>query len=500
MKGTINPWRILLYLTMVFGLVFLLALVFPEGGISLGGDLQLRFASVGSYFQKDTVEKSYVDSLIDNAIVSSDPEFETDDTLLILLDSLLFQQEVAAGVFDKARSDSIIRHRIDSISKHVHPIEMSEKSRGLLEAFFKNAENSLDDERLIRVLHYGDSQIENDRMTSLLRYRLQRMFGGSGCGLVPAIPLYFGNPTFRERYEGNWLRYTGFGQRDSLLDHNYYGLMACFTEIPPYADDEIPALEFQFVRGRRASSFMNIKYFLDAYSDEDKINLQINDSIFDTLQIVHRGYQQQIYSPEVIAEKLRMEFHFREGGRMYGLAFDPLYGLQVDNIAMRGSSGLELSRTNTRLLDTMAESLNPQLILMQFGGNVVPYINNVNYYKRRFSRELRFIRELMPGASVIVIGPSDMASKENGRFETYPMLEPVRDVLRDAALENGCHFWDMYQAMGGRESIKNFVMADPPLASSDYIHFTARGANLMAGMFFDALMLEYNNYKVKSGP
>jgi hypothetical protein len=40
-------------------------------------------------------------------------------------------------------------------------------------------------------------------------------------------------------------------------------------------------------------------------------------------------------------------------------------------------------------------------------------------------------------------------------------------------------------------------MADPPLASSDYIHFTPKGANMMAGMLFDAVMLEYGRYKAE---
>ncbi|MCA1746704.1 MAG: hypothetical protein LC655_03340, partial [Bacteroidales bacterium] len=88
-------------------------------------------------------------------------------------------------------------------------------------------------------------------------------------------------------------------------------------------------------------------------------------------------------------------------------------------------------------------------------------------------------------------------TKQNGKFITYETLVPVRNALREAALESDCAFWDMYEAMGGRNSIRNFVLADPPLATPDYIHFTPRGANLMAGMFFDAVMLEYETYRAR---
>jgi lysophospholipase L1-like esterase len=91
-----------------------------------------------------------------------------------------------------------------------------------------------------------------------------------------------------------------------------------------------------------------------------------------------------------------------------------------------------------------------------------------------------------------------MSVKEKGRFVTYPNIEPVRDALRSAALENGFAFWDLYEAMGGKNSMPSFVASDPPLASTDYVHFTALGVNLVAEMFYNALMLEYRQYLSKT--
>jgi len=48
--------------------------------------------------------------------------------------------------------------------------------------------------------------------------------------------------------------------------------------------------------------------------------------------------------------------------------------------------------------------------------------------------------------------------------------------------------------MGGYNSMASFVHADPPLASTDYVHFTGTGVNLVAEMFYNALMLEYNEF------
>ena len=117
-----------------------------------------------------------------------------------------------------------------------------------------------------------------------------------------------------------------------------------------------------------------------------------------------------------------------------------------------------------------------------------------SYYRRAFKRQLKFFKEVCPLTPVIVIGPSDMAIREDGKFVTYPGLAGIRDALRDAALESGFGFWDLYEAMGGHNSMASFVHADPPLASTDYVHFNNLGVNLVAEMFYNALMLEYKEY------
>jgi lysophospholipase L1-like esterase len=48
--------------------------------------------------------------------------------------------------------------------------------------------------------------------------------------------------------------------------------------------------------------------------------------------------------------------------------------------------------------------------------------------------------------------------------------------------------------MGGHNSMPSWVNAQPELARPDYVHFSARGARLVANMFYNALILEYNNY------
>jgi hypothetical protein len=123
---------------------------------------------------------------------------------------------------------------------------------------------------------------------------------------------------------------------------------------------------------------------------------------------------------------------------------------------------------------------------------VVPYIaDNYRYYERWYYRQIVRIRELCPGASVLVIGIADMSVKNGEKYESYPNLDKVIYAIKSAAFRAGAAFWDMQKAMGGKNSMPVWVNADPPLATSDYVHFNKRGSVVVAQMFYNAFIYEY---------
>ena len=72
--------------------------------------------------------------------------------------------------------------------------------------------------------------------------------------------------------------------------------------------------------------------------------------------------------------------------RIYGISFDSPYGFHADNVAMRGV-GMIFSKMND---EQFAESLQREgydLIIMQFGGNGVPYLKD-EAHAGRFARAL----------------------------------------------------------------------------------------------------------------
>jgi len=68
----------------------------------------------------------------------------------------------------------------------------------------------------------------------------------------------------------------------------------------------------------------------------------------DTLKAITSGYISKSYrlkSPE----QLELIFRGATGPDLYGIALDGSYGVAMDNIPLRGSAGLEFTRTDRNL-------------------------------------------------------------------------------------------------------------------------------------------------------
>jgi hypothetical protein len=184
---------------------------------------------------------------------------------------------------------------------------------------------------------------------------------------------------------------------------------------------------------------------------------------------------------------------------IYGIELASRTGIIMDNIALRGSPGLFFTKNDFEHSLKMYNDLKPGLFILQFGGNMVPYISEggpqrIKNYMRGFRAQIRRIKRTCPEAAIIVIGPGDMSSKEKDRLVTYNNLPELVSAMKNTALLNGCVFWNMYESMGGKNSMPSWVNTDPELARPDYVHFSTRGARLIANMFYNALIFEYNNF------
>ncbi|MCZ2444534.1 MAG: hypothetical protein LC101_12245, partial [Flavobacteriales bacterium] len=195
-----------------------------------------------------------------------------------------------------------------------------------------------------------------------------------------------------------------------------------------------------------------------------------------------------------------LSLHFSGGGTpdVYGIALDGQTGVSLDNLPMRGCSGTIFTRADSALLKESFEALNVKLLILQFGGNMMPSIKgtkNAEEYGKRFYEQIMYLKSLKKDLSILVIGLADMSKRIDGQMQSYPFIKDVRENLKKATFDAGGAYWDMFEVMGGLNSMPSWV--NQGLAGKDYIHFTNKGAQKVAELFYEALINDYNEYRIE---
>ena len=339
----------------------------------------------------------------------------------------------------------------------------------------------------LRILHYGDSQIEEDRITGTIRSRLQARFGGSGPGMMPA----------REYAT----RQVGGGASAELQRFFIYGdpaYRAGIRQYGPYGDfvrlDTAAVLSYYPVRSRAEERTCfdrvtlvagNLRSALTVRSRRDSCTVAPGESL-------------SLIRFELPDSSVRASLTVSGHADLYGVLLDGKSGVRMDNIAMRGSGGTFFTAMDPEQLRRFYAGENVRLLLLQFGGNNLPMLKTdraVTECLEATRRQIRHLQALAPRAKIIFIGPSDMSTTVGGKRRTYPRLPAFVDSLKCSATQCGAAYWDIFGAMGGVDSMPDWVAAQPPLAGPDYIHFTLAGAERVGTMFCDAFFLYYDYYR-----
>lgn len=356
-----------------------------------------------------------------------------------------------------------------------------------------------------RILHYGDSQLEGDRISGYLRQRLQAVFGGSGPGFIPIKQVYE-QMAAHVTVSDNWERLAAFDPTQEPVGDKNYGLYASFSRFsgnPSPSSDSSAGKKMPpkstFIRINPSySTYPALRRFNTIglhYGNADtpvKVVVRSGDSVVNETALIADGaYHCLEIRPGGTPEELTFIFGGGSSPDFYGLTLDGEKGISLDNIAMRGASGTVFSRLNPDAFRAMAGRLKPEVLIFQYGGNTVPYMNDsaaIDEYTRFLTGNIRWVKRQIPDALVLFIGPGDMSTMVNGNMVTYPLL-PYLDVkLREACSSNGWAFWSMFRVMGGENAMPAWV--DQGLAATDYTHFSPKGSRLIAELFFTSLYLD----------
>lgn len=382
-----------------------------------------------------------------------------------------------------------------------------------LDNFFKALLNEKDT-AVIRVAHYGDSQLEGDRVSYVVRDKMHTKFGGSGVGYVPLKDL---SPvSYVRNSSGNWARYSVFSNKDPEKNYGIAGTVFRFYKYSVRQSDEKPTStdslslpdsqpEPQRISYRNASisikqsnkySFNTISFLYGRNEGNCAVNIYNTTSgelvKTDTLPPCATVCFHKIATGPLL--NIRVEFVADQSPDFYGMYLDAGRGVQVDNYAIRGHSGDGLMHISDSKLKEMLTLTNTRLIIFQYGANMVPYVRSEkacawmgDIYYNLFMK----FKKAKPDLSILVIGAGDMAHGSEGKYLSYSWLPQITATQKQAALRAGCAYWDLYNMMGGANSV--LIWAQKNLAVTNG-HFSSKGQQVVANEIVEALMTEYNKF------
>ncbi|MGL5016243.1 MAG: hypothetical protein ACRC6V_18485 [Bacteroidales bacterium] len=361
------------------------------------------------------------------------------------------------------------------------PIEDFSSNKDALKRFSNKLSQR---DRSTRVAFLGDSYCEGDIITADLREQLQSLYGGRGVGFIPFAPIDEWRKSVMVRSSG-WQTYNAIFTKSidkSLIwiNNQYY---------------------FPTPDARVSIKFNNTKHFIDSVqrvslvfknAGYSRIKTKTNSS---ALQIhdIEPSSNAQVLNIDDLAGINQLDISFEKSEQFigFGLYANDTTGVYVDNYSLRSANGLRQSWVDQKLSSEITEHYPVDLVILQYGLNVAyPGEKQYNSYRKRMAETIHHLKKQLPEADFLLVGVGDRSTKVNGRMQTMDGIEAMVEAQKSIAKETGIAFWNTFEAMGGVNSMVQFVEREKPLAAKDYTHINYAGGKFIGTSLTNALINE----------
>lgn len=333
------------------------------------------------------------------------------------------------------------------------------------------------------VLAMGNSLIAGDGVVDVVRARLQAKYGEAGRGFLLAD------------------RMASYGSRSRCAAKASGWTASTFA--PPYK------LRWPFgmsgvhhtalVTGATSTFTLHGEtrgeiYWLDR-PEAAPVEVRVDGALVTTLEPQHEEAGRiEPLTLDVKARELTLVTKGK-GAVLHGVVLEKEQsGVVLDMLGVPSSDASIFLQAEETIFIDQVKARAPALVLLMFGGNETKRIAWGRSSEEKVMHDLRLLIARVRQASHAacwVIGPLDAVVKRpgTGAFTQRPELEEVIEMERKIALEEGCAWMDLFQAMGGTGSIKRFDKAG--LMHADRVHPKGKGLDLLGQLIVDALFDEY---------
>ncbi len=405
----------------------------------------------------------------------------------------LLQQEAPLPLLAKVKAEEEEKKEAEKPKRPKRPvpkdmtpvIDFSNGGIHGMEGFYQALDKRKELGRPVRIAYYGDSFIEGDILTCQLRELLQQKFGGSGAGWVDCgKTTNAGRPTIRQTTSGFVSHSTmerksfqsarqGISQRYFTLEGSAQLTLSGTSWKPHNAQWEQASLYFVTNGG------MTIKGMPNGQEG----------------QTFQPGASEEVQAVTVSDSMKQVKWTVGGAGAgdvFFGAVVEGRGGITLDNFAMRGCSGLSLASIPEATLRSFAQVRPYDLIIIHYGLNAAGPSStdkSLNHYTTQMSKAIALFKRCFPEAAILVVGVSDRGQRAAGGVQTMKGIELMLSHQKQMAQEEGVAFFSMFDAMGGRNAMAEFVKKG--WAGKDYTHIGMKAGDHLGQKLYEAIVFGY---------
>jgi lysophospholipase L1-like esterase len=341
----------------------------------------------------------------------------------------------------------------------------------------------------INIIHIGDSHIQADFLTEVIRRNFQSDFGNAGRGLIVPAKVAGTNEPFNFKTSSRHL------WNAKRCVYPYQPLPIGIGGITIQTDEPGAKFDLQMKDPLYDYTFNTLTLFFQ--KDAHSFNFSIQDSTLQQLALITNKPDSFLNYSRVTLPSFFTKISIEAVQQDEDQRHATLFGLSLENgrhgilyhaIGVNGAKYLHYNAATHFAEQTQV--LKPDVFVISLGTNEsveYPYLDKELY--QRITKLVQTLSEYNPNVKFILTTPPDAFRKKN---KPNPGIEVVREQILQFAVENGLAFWDMYKVNGGKSSATEWRTEG--LLRPDGIHFSKEGYAYQGDMLYQAIMKSYRQY------
>ena len=359
--------------------------------------------------------------------------------------------------------------------------------------FFKQLQQQKQEHQTrLSVLHIGDSHIQADFISAILRINLQKEFGNAGRGLITPLRVAGSNEPFNYKTSGNIKcdHKRCVYVEDSVFEYGIGG-----HTIRTNNDSlKIRIRTFDYT----PINYRFNKFTLFHLKDSSSFGFTLTDTSGNLLATMDNQHIEKYpniseaqlpnLTNEIVLCAERKDA-VQLGSTIFGMMVEnDSSGVMLHTVGVNGAEAFHF--VNAKYFAEQTKVLGPSCIIISLGTNEAqrkPFDKLLTI--ARLDSLVKLLQDTHPDIPILLTTPPD---SYYARKYYNPSVAAMHSIIVDYANDKKLAVWDLFSIAGGYKSCYQWKKYG--LLRRDGVHFTRAGYEFQGSLLYKALAKAYNQY------